>query len=159
MHTHSAVELTEAHSYIHAQTPGEYFQEEHTYWVPADNEEDLYCQFARCKYREILRKYIRSARRKVTHPCMYIDTIYLIPCRLGEELGSGHFGSVQKGIWKTHEGPTEVAVKTLKPGLSERERVKFLQEAAIMGQFSHPNIVQLHGVVTVGEPVSVLDCL
>ena len=24
-----------------------------------------------------------------------------------------------------------------------------------MGQFHHPNIVKLHGVVTVGEPVSI----
>ena len=27
-------------------------------------------------------------------------------------------------------------------------RVKFLREAAIMGQFLHNNVVQLHGVVT-----------
>ena len=47
-----------------------------------------------------------------------------------------------------------VAVKALKSGASETDRVKFLQEAAIMGQFYHPNIVRLHGVVTVGEPVS-----
>ena len=145
-------------------SPEEYFQEDHTYWVPADNEEDLYCQFSQCKYREILRKYIRSVSIQVSYIpiCIVLHIIssyYLIPCRLGEELGSGHFGSVQKGIWKTREGPTEVAVKTLKAGLSERERVKFLQEAAIMGQFSHPNIVQLHGVVTVGEPVSVSQCL
>lgn len=45
-------------------------------------------------------------------------------------------------------------MKTLKSGLSEGEKVKFLQEAAIVGQFSHPNIIKLHGVVTVGEPVS-----
>jgi len=32
--------------------------------------------------------------------------------------------------------------------------VKFLQEAAISGQFRHPNVVKLLGVVTVGEPVS-----
>lgn len=32
--------------------------------------------------------------------------------------------------------------------------MKFLQEAAIMGQFSHPNIISLLGVVTLGEPVS-----
>ena len=58
---------------------------------------------------------------------MHTHSYYPIPCRLGEELyniiGSGHFGSIQKA----REGPTEVAVKTLKPGLSERERVKFLQ--------------------------------
>ena len=28
-----------------------------------------------------------------------------------------------------------------------------------MGQFFHPNIVRLHGVVTVGEPVSFLAVL
>ncbi len=47
-----------------------------------------------------------------------------------------------------------VAVKTLKEGTSEEDKVKFLKEAAIMGQFLHPNVVKLHGVVTVGEPVS-----
>ena len=48
----------------------------------------------------------------------------------------------------------EIAVKMLKPNTTEEDRVKFLQEAAIMGQFNHPNIVKLYGVVTMGEPVS-----
>ncbi len=51
-------------------------------------------------------------------------------------------------------GSLNVAVKTLKEGATEEDKVKFLQEAAIMGQFLHPNVVKLHGVVTVGEPVS-----
>ena len=34
------------------------------------------------------------------------------------------------------------------------DQVKFLQEAAIMGQFKHPNVIKLYGMVTVGEPVS-----
>ena len=38
--------------------------------------------------------------------------------------------------------------------LSQEDRVTFLQEAAINGQFKHPNVVKLLGVVTVGEPVS-----
>ena len=42
----------------------------------------------------------------------------------------------------------------LQPQALEEEKVKFLQEAAIMGQFLHPNIVKLHGVVTVDQPVS-----
>lgn len=50
----------------------------------------------------------------------------------------------------------EVAVKTLKNEATEEETVKFLQEAAIQGQFQHPNIVKLIGVVTVGQPVSVM---
>ena len=68
-----------------------------------------------------------------------------------EKLGSGQFGQVCKGLVG---GSMEVAVKTLNAGASETEKVKFLQEAAIMGQFSHPNIVKLYGVVTIGEPVS-----
>ena len=50
----------------------------------------------------------------------------------------------------------EVAVKTLKPEAPEMEQTRFLQEAAIMGQFCHPNIVLLHGMVTVGKPVSTI---
>ena len=42
----------------------------------------------------------------------------------------------------------------MKPGSPEEEKVRFLQEAAIMGQFSHPYVVKLYGVVTMGDPVS-----
>ncbi len=61
---------------------------------------------------------------------------------------------MEKGIWQTITGAVEVAVKTLKAGVSQGDEVRFLQEAAINGQFQHPNIVKLLGVVTVGEPVS-----
>lgn len=46
-----------------------------------------------------------------------------------------------------------IAVKQLLPNASSMERVKLLQEAAIMGQFSHPNVVKLYGLVTLGDPV------
>ena len=71
------------------------------------------------------------------------------------QIGSGEFGSVHKGEWVISEGgkKIEVAVKTLKEGADEIDKIKFLQEAAIMGQFSHPNIVKLYGVVTEGESV------
>ena len=74
--------------------------------------------------------------------------------RITEHLGSGQFGTVNKGIWQSPAGAVEVAVKTLKRGSDENDRVKFLQEAAINGQFRHPNVVKLFGVITVGEPVS-----
>ena len=48
----------------------------------------------------------------------------------------------------------DVAVKMLKEGSDKQDRVKFLQEAAIMGQFKHPHVVTMYGVVTEGEPVS-----
>ena len=83
------------------------------------------------------------------------DFTFLYICnRTSDHLGSGHFGLVSKGVWHSPGGPVEVAIKTLRSEASEEERVKFLQEAAIMGQFHHPNIVKLHGVVTVGDPVS-----
>ena len=72
-----------------------------------------------------------------------------------KHLGSGQFGTVNKGLWQSHGHAVEVAVKMLRPGSNETDQVKFLQEAAIMGQFKHPNVIRLHGVVTVGRPVSV----
>ena len=50
----------------------------------------------------------------------------------------------------------QVAVKTVKSGSLEVEKLKLLQEAAIMGQFVHHNVVHLVGIVTIGEPVSPL---
>jgi serine/threonine protein kinase len=41
-----------------------------------------------------------------------------------------------------------VAIKTLKVGYTEKQRRDFLGEASIMGQFDHPNIIHLEGVVT-----------
>ena len=75
---------------------------------------------------------------------------------LGGLLGSGQFGMVYKGVLGSSEGggEVEVAVKTLKEGSGEEDRVKFLQEAAIIGQFKHHNVVTMYGVVTDGEPVS-----
>ena len=64
---------------------------------------------------------------------------------------------MSKGLWESPYGSTEVAVKMLQPQARKEEKVKFLQEAAIMGQFLHPNIVKLHGVVTVDQPVSYLS--
>ena len=73
--------------------------------------------------------------------------------RIEEHLGSGQFGDVYKGRWSLSDGFKEVAIKTLKPSSTE-DQIKFLQEAAIMGQFHHPNVVQLYGVVTSGDTVS-----
>ena len=79
----------------------------------------------------------------------------VVPCyRVGDQLGSGAFGTVYKAQWSFPGGKLAVAVKVMKPSIAEGAKVRFLQEAAVMGQFFHPNVVKLHGVVTVGEPVS-----
>ena len=82
------------------------------------------------------------------------NCVYLVLCRIKKHLGSGQFGLVNMGEWCQSSEVVNVAVKTLRPQSSDEEKVKFLQEAAIMGQFLHPNVVRLYGVVTVGEPVS-----
>ncbi|KAL5473077.1 hypothetical protein EMCRGX_G027518 [Ephydatia muelleri] len=76
--------------------------------------------------------------------------------KLVGHLGSGQFGRVEKGVWDSPFGSKDVAIKTLNPGASENDRVRFLKEAAIMGQFSHPNVVEFHGIVSDGEPIMII---
>ena len=77
-----------------------------------------------------------------------------------EYLGSGQFGVVYRGILQLTEVEggadrvKEVAVKTMESGASEEQRIKFLQEAAIMGQFNNPYVVKIFGVITSSKPVS-----
>ncbi len=73
--------------------------------------------------------------------------------RLHETLGSGQFGKVFKATWDIHPHKLELAVKTLKTGASDKDRVMMLQEAAIMGQFNHTNVIKMYGVVTLDELV------
>ena len=47
----------------------------------------------------------------------------------------------------------DIAIKTLKEDIDEDSKIRFLQEVAIMGQFSHPNVVKLHGLVSSDKPV------
>ena len=49
----------------------------------------------------------------------------------------------------------EVAVKSLADDSTEDKRIQFLQEAVIMGQFKHPNVITLHGVLTENDLVSI----
>lgn len=77
---------------------------------------------------------------------MHLD-VYLYS-RTNGHLGSGHFGFVEQGLWRNGADSVQVAVKRLIEGASEINRVKLLQEAAIMAQFTHPNVVSLYGVVS-----------
>ncbi|XP_077901563.1 tyrosine-protein kinase Fer isoform X2 [Ictidomys tridecemlineatus] len=72
---------------------------------------------------------------------------------LGELLGKGNFGEVYKGTLKDK---TNVAVKTCKEDLPQELKIKFLQEAKILKQYDHPNIVKLIGVCTQRQPVYII---
>ena len=78
----------------------------------------------------------------------------LFVSRLSDKLGSGEFGVVKRGVWSVEGEEREVAVKTLADGSTEEKRIQFLQEAAIMSQFKHPNVITLYGVLMEKEPVN-----
>uniref|UniRef100_A0AAY4AHB6 receptor protein-tyrosine kinase n=1 Tax=Denticeps clupeoides TaxID=299321 RepID=A0AAY4AHB6_9TELE len=72
-------------------------------------------------------------------------------------IGAGEFGEVCCGPLRL-PGKREypVAIKTLKAGYTDKQRRDFLGEASIMGQFDHPNIIHLEGVVTKSKPVMII---
>ncbi|XP_023267501.1 tyrosine-protein kinase Mer-like [Seriola lalandi dorsalis] len=67
---------------------------------------------------------------------------------IGKILGEGEFGSVVEGHIRQPDGTSEkVAVKTMKlESFSQREIEEFLNEAACMKDFNHPNVIRLLGV-------------
>ncbi|MFT7796419.1 ephrin type-B receptor 4 [Arapaima gigas] len=77
--------------------------------------------------------------------------------KIEEVIGAGEFGEVCRGRLKV-PGKKEnyVAIKTLKGGYTEKQRRDFLSEASIMGQFQHPNIIHLEGIITASCPVMIL---
>uniref|UniRef100_A0A8C5H8I0 receptor protein-tyrosine kinase n=1 Tax=Gouania willdenowi TaxID=441366 RepID=A0A8C5H8I0_GOUWI len=72
-------------------------------------------------------------------------------------IGMGEFGEVCSGRLRL-QGKREiyVAIKSLKAGYSDKQRRDFLSEASIMGQFDHPNIIRLEGVVTRCKPLMII---
>ncbi|XP_060710614.1 ephrin type-B receptor 3-like isoform X3 [Hemiscyllium ocellatum] len=83
-----------------------------------------------------------------------IDISYV---KIEEVIGAGEFGEVCRGRLKVlGKRETYVAIKTLKGGYTDRQRRDFLSEASIMGQFDHPNIIHLEGVVTNSCPVMII---
>lgn len=77
--------------------------------------------------------------------------------RIERVIGAGEFGEVCSGRLRLpSKREIQVAIKSLKAGYSEHQRRDFLSEASIMGQFDHPNIIRLEGVVTRCKPVMIV---
>ncbi|KAK2552685.1 Ephrin type-B receptor 2 [Acropora cervicornis] len=76
--------------------------------------------------------------------------------KLNGMIGQGEFADVYKGSIQTPKGKLVVAVKVLRPGSNEKNQKDFLSEASIMGQFNHPNVIRLVGVVTQSWPMMIL---
>uniref|UniRef100_A0A6J0SMW4 receptor protein-tyrosine kinase n=1 Tax=Pogona vitticeps TaxID=103695 RepID=A0A6J0SMW4_9SAUR len=71
-------------------------------------------------------------------------------------IGAGEFGEVYKGTLKSGKKEIPVAIKTLKSGYTEKQRIDFLSEATIMGQFCHHNIIHLEGVISKYKPFMII---
>ncbi len=86
---------------------------------------------------------IVQRRKRQQHEDWMIDYSQI---EFGEQLGTGGFGEVRKGMWRG----TEVAVKTIAAGstMSHETRNKFVDEVRIMTALRHPNIVLFMGAST-----------
>uniref|UniRef100_A0A8D0KL59 Tyrosine-protein kinase n=1 Tax=Salvator merianae TaxID=96440 RepID=A0A8D0KL59_SALMN len=73
---------------------------------------------------------------------------------LGERIGQGNFGDVFSGRLRCDNTP--VAVKSCRETLPPELKAKFLQEARILKQYTHPNIVQLIGICTQRHPIYIV---
>ncbi|XP_065529215.1 inactive tyrosine-protein kinase transmembrane receptor ROR1 isoform X2 [Lathamus discolor] len=78
--------------------------------------------------------------------------------RFMEELGECAFGKIYKGhlYLPGMDHAQLVAVKTLKDFNNPQQWAEFQQEASLMAELHHPNIVCLLGVVTQEQPVCML---
>ena len=112
-----------------------YFKEAPVYDKPSDTLDKLFDQMSEMSFREIIP-----------------DTLII-----SEHLGSGEFGIVCKGVWISRLGEVPIAVKTLKEPTSEERKIALFQEAIIMGQFSHPNVIRILGIVSVIEPYAIVS--
>ena len=100
---------------------------------PVDSIREIYSLMSVRRYREISRNDLEQET----------------------ELGRGNFAVVHKGVWRTLKGDIPVAIKVLKME-DEESCLSFLQEAAILGQFNHPNVLKLLGVVTQSNPLKMV---
>uniref|UniRef100_A0A8D2MMN3 Tyrosine-protein kinase n=1 Tax=Zonotrichia albicollis TaxID=44394 RepID=A0A8D2MMN3_ZONAL len=73
---------------------------------------------------------------------------------MGERIGRGNFGEVFSGRLRADNSP--VAVKSCRETLPPELKAKFLQEARILKQYRHPNIVRLIGVCTQKQPIYIV---
>ena len=100
------------------------------YWEPANDYPTLFDQMNRSRYKELKPENLKLFNR----------------------LGGGHFGEVWRGTLDTPIGEIPVAIKLMKHTSETQEELAFLQEATIIGQFNHINVLKLIGVTTVSDP-------
>lgn len=73
------------------------------------------------------------------------------------ELGSGNFGCVKKGVYKSELGQLDVAIKVLKSDNEKLVKEEMMREAEIMHQLSNPFIVRMLGLCNAEHLMLVME--
>ncbi|NXI92831.1 EPHA2 protein, partial [Psophia crepitans] len=123
---------------------------------PRQSAEDVY--FSKSDQLKPLKTYVDPHTYEDPNQAMLKFTTEIPPSSITRQkvIGAGEFGEVYKGILKRGKKEVPVAIKTLKVGYTEKQRVDFLSEATIMGQFCHHNIIRLEGVVSKYKPFMIV---
>uniref|UniRef100_A0A1I8EAT2 Non-specific protein-tyrosine kinase n=1 Tax=Wuchereria bancrofti TaxID=6293 RepID=A0A1I8EAT2_WUCBA len=130
-------------------------------------EKGLYFVNQKCfkKISEMVSDYIRTrkpihetlpivVKRPVPHPAWVVSHDRV---RLKDELGEGAFGRVYKGILQVGHTYMTVAAKTCVGQASDKtKRASFLQEAKVMRDYKHENLVQFIGIACQKEPLMII---
>lgn len=95
-------------------------------------------------------------RYRTTPPStnMFNDTqweIDLSELQIERELGNGQFGVVKLALFRNQQ---YVAVKMMREGMMEED--SFIEEANVMAQLNHANLVRLYGVVVRQRPICIV---
>ncbi|KAM8927510.1 ephrin type-A receptor 2 isoform 2-T2 [Pelodytes ibericus] len=119
--------------------------------------EDVY--FSKSEQLKPLKTYVDPHTYEDPNKAVLKFTTEIAPNAISRQkvIGAGEFGEVYKGILKQPgKGEMPVAIKTLKAGYTDKQRIDFLSEASIMGQFCHHNIIRLEGVVSKYKPMMIV---
>ncbi|NXX58813.1 EPHA2 protein, partial [Scopus umbretta] len=124
---------------------------------PRQSAEDVY--FSKSDQLKPLKTYVDPHTYEDPNQAMLKFTTEIPPSSITRQKvigAAGEFGEVYKGTLKRGKKEVPVAIKTLKVGYTEKQRVDFLSEATIMGQFCHHNIIRLEGVVSKYKPFMII---
>ena len=77
---------------------------------------------------------------------------------VGLVLGAGKFGFVFDGCYNDPDiaSTYPVAVKQVREDAPEDAHLEFVEEATLMAQLQHTNVVRMAGVITKGQPILVV---
>ncbi|KAL3119147.1 hypothetical protein niasHT_003930 [Heterodera trifolii] len=94
-----------------------------------------------------LRKAVPRANWELSHSAVTIR----------DELGRGAFGVVRRGELNERSGNRiAVAVKEVSQTSTKEQIKEFMNEARIMRQLDHPNVIRFHGVAVGQEPLMIV---